>query len=51
VILNFLLQLALEHTLFHATSVFGIVFLLLAVFATGFEAEVLKRYSRRFTFL
>ena len=43
VILNYGLQLHFEHMRFHPTDVVGIVFLLLAVVATGFEKEVIKK--------
>ena len=52
VILNYMLQLFLEHdTLFHFSNVVGICFLLLAVFSTGFEYEVMNRYKNKFKFL
>lgn len=43
VILNYVLQIFLEHMIFHSTDVIGILFLLLAVLATGYESEVLAR--------
>ena len=43
VILNFLLQIFLEDKPFHPTSIIGIFFLLMAVLATGFEKEVMKK--------
>ena len=51
VILNYVLQLELEGTTFHVSNVFGIMFLLMAVFATGFESEVMSRVSHRFKWL
>ena len=51
VILNYVLQLVLEHTAFHFTSVFGIGFLLAAVVFIAAETEVMERYSDRFCFL
>ena len=43
VILNFLLQIFLEDKPFHPTSIIGILSLLMAVCATGFEREVMKK--------
>ena len=43
VILNYLLQIFLEHQTFHPLSIIGILCLLLAVLATGFEKEVMKK--------
>jgi len=43
VILNYLLQIFLEHHSFHPSDILGICFLLMAVFATGFEQEVMKK--------
>lgn len=43
VILNYLLQIFLEHMIFHPTDVIGIVSLLMAVLATGFEQEIMSR--------
>jgi len=40
VILNYALQIFLEHLTFHPEHIVGIFFLLLAVLATGFEQEV-----------
>ena len=51
VILNYVLQLLLEHTAFHFSSVFGICFLLLAVVFIAAETEVMERYSGRLRFL
>ena len=51
VILNYVLQLVLEHSTFHPTSVVGITLLLAAVGFTGFESEAMERYSARFKFL
>ena len=47
VILNYLLQIFLEHHSFHPSDIFGIFFLLMAVFATGFEQEVMKKNLHR----
>ena len=47
VILNYLLQIFLEHHSFHPSDIFGICFLLMAVFATGFEQEVMKKNFHR----
>ena len=47
VILNYLLQIFLEHHSFHLSDIFGIFFLLMAVFATGFEQEVMKKHLHR----
>lgn len=44
VILNYSLQILLEKMVFHPTDVAGIVMLLLAVVATGFETEVMARF-------
>lgn len=43
VILNYVLQIFLEHMLFHPTDIVGILFLLLAVLATGYEREILAK--------
>lgn len=43
VILNYLLQIFLEHMIFHPTDIIGIISLLCAVVATGFEQEVMSR--------
>jgi hypothetical protein len=51
VILNYGLQLALEHTAFHVSSLFGIAMLLIAVVATGFESDIMRRYKRTYSFL
>jgi drug/metabolite transporter (DMT)-like permease len=42
VILNYALQICLEHLIFHPTQIIGIVFLLLAVLATAFEQKVIS---------
>ena len=47
VILNYLLQIFLEHHSFHLFDILGICFLLMAVFATGFEQEVMKKNFHR----
>ena len=47
VILNFILQIYLENRPFHPTSIIGIFFLLMAVLATGFEQEVMKKKLHR----
>ena len=47
VILNYLLQIFLEHHSFHPSDILGIFFLLMAVFATGFEQEVMKKNLHR----
>ena len=43
VILNYLLQIFLEHHAFHYSDILGIFALLMAVFATGFEQEVMRK--------
>ena len=43
VILNYLLQIFLEHHAFHYSDILGIFSLLMAVFATGFEQEVMRK--------
>lgn len=45
VILNFLLQLHFEHTVFHSENAVGIGFLLLAVVIMGYEKEAMQRFS------
>lgn len=47
VILNYLLQICFEHVVFHPTDICGIISLLLAVVATGYEAEVIKKKLHR----
>ena len=51
VILNYVLQLTLEHMVFHGISVIGIMFLLCAVVSTGFESEVMNKYRQRYKWL
>ncbi len=51
VILNYVLQLQLEHSIFHSSSIVGIMLLLSAVVFTGFETEMMTRFSQRFKFL
>ncbi len=51
VILNYVLQLLLEHSIFHVSNVFGIGFLLAAVIFIAFETEVMEKYAGRFFFL
>ncbi len=51
VILNYVLQLCLEHTLFHFSSVIGIACLLASVIFIAAETEVMNKYSRRFWIL
>ena len=47
VIVNYLLQICLEHYSFHPSDILGIFFLLMAVNATGFEHKVLNRNLHR----
>ncbi len=51
VILNYVLQLVLEHTAFHLSSLFGIGLLLAAVVCIAVETEIMERYSGRFWIL
>ncbi|TRY75901.1 hypothetical protein TCAL_00676 [Tigriopus californicus] len=47
VILNFVLQVTLEHTPMYVTCIIGIILLLLAVVCTGFENDVMKKYGQK----
>eukprot|EP00095_Tigriopus_kingsejongensis_P001150 maker-scaffold628_size122696-snap-gene-0.30 protein:Tk01150 transcript:maker-scaffold628_size122696-snap-gene-0.30-mRNA-1 annotation:"transmembrane protein 20" len=47
VILNFILQVELEHTPLFPSNFVGIFLLLLAVVSTGFESEVMKRLGHK----
>ena len=51
VILNFVLQITIEHGSFHLIALLGIACLLLAVVATGFENEAMRKWRVRFKFL
>ena len=51
VILNFVLQITIEHGSFHLIALLGIACLLLAVVATGFENEAMRKWRARFKFL
>ncbi len=51
VILNYVLQVTIEHMAFHGVSVVGIGCLLVAVAATGFESEAMRKWRPRFPFL
>ena len=51
VILNFVLQITIEHMSFHLIALLGIACLLLAVVATGFENEAMRKWRGRFRFL
>ena len=51
VILNFVLQITIEHMNFHLIALLGIACLLLAVVATGFENEAMRKWRGRFRFL
>ena len=51
VILNFVLQITIEHGSFHLIALLGIACLLLAVAATGFESEAMRKWRARFKFL
>jgi drug/metabolite transporter (DMT)-like permease len=51
VILNYVLQITIEHMSFHLISIAGIACLLLAVIATGFEKEAMKKWRAKFRFL
>ena len=51
VILNFVLQITIEHGSFHLIALLGIACLLLAVVATGFENEAMRKWRGRIKFL
>ena len=51
VILNFVLQITIEHGSFHLIALLGIACLLLAVVATGFENEAMRKWRARIKFL
>ena len=50
VILNYCLQIYLEHTLFHYEAVGGMALLIFAALAMSFEAEMKYRFGRRWYF-
>ncbi len=51
VVLAFVLQLWLEHSELHYSSLYGLALLLSAIALTGFETEVMAKYSERISFL